>query len=304
MIIGFLTCPGTAPDSDNRRTDAFEHDLQVAALRPAFEAEGMALREIDWRADLAQFGGMDAVLLGTAWDYQDYEAEFLAKLDVLAASGITVCNAPGTVRWNARKTYLQDLAESGAATIPTLWCDTLAAAELKSAFAALDSESLVIKRQVGANAEGQHLVSKDEPVPRDWHLDMPVMVQPFLPAIGESGEISFLFIDGEFSHALVKRPAHGDYRVQSSYGGTEEAYAPTGSEIAEASSIVAAIPHGTPLYARIDMVRGPDDRMLLMEAELIEPFLYPVQGPELGPRMARGVKRRLAAAAKPPCQKQ
>ncbi len=295
MIIGFLTCPGTASDSDNRRTDAFEHDLQVAALRPAFEAEGMALREIDWRADLAEFGGMDAVLIGTAWDYQDFESVFLAKLDMLSASGITVCNSPVTVRWNARKTYLQDLAQSGAATIPTLWRDTLAAADLKDAFAALETETLVIKRQVGANAEGQHLVSMDAPVPGDWHLDMPVMIQPFLPAIGESGEISFLFIDGEFSHALVKRPADGDYRVQSSYGGTEEAYVPTHSERAEASAIVTAIPHGVPLYARIDMVRGPDDQMLLMEAELIEPFLYPVQGPELGPRMAHGLKRRLAA---------
>ena len=42
------------------------------------------------------------------------------------------------------------------------------------------------------------------------------------------------------------------------------------------------------------MVRGNEGALLLMEAELIEPFLYPKQGRELGRRMAAGIVRRLA----------
>ncbi|WP_379547456.1 RimK family alpha-L-glutamate ligase [Qipengyuania sp. DSG2-2] len=296
MTIGFLTCPGTHPGSPNRRKDAFEHDLQVAALRPAIEAAGMELREIEWRAPDTAFDDIRLVLIGTPWDYQDHEAEFLGKLDTLAARGIAVCNPPELVRWNTRKTYLRELEEAGAATIPTLWHERLTRADLSSAFDRLGADRLVVKRQVGANAEGQHLFNRSDDLPPDWSLDMPVMVQPFLPAIAETGETSFLFIDGEFSHAAVKRPAQGDYRVQSEYGGTEEMYDPTAAERTAAAAIIAALPH-LPLYARIDMVRG-ETGLLLMEAELIEPFLYPNQGPELGPRMAAGITRRLGQTAR------
>lgn len=294
MTIGFLTCPGTNPASTNRRSDAFEHDLQVAALRPEMEAAGMELREIEWRASDQSFDDIKLVLIGTAWDYQDHETEFLAKIDSLAERGITVCNSPELVRWNSRKTYLRELAEANAATIPTQWHERVTREDLSSAFTRFDTDRLVVKRQVGANAEGQHVFSAADTFPLNWSLEMPVMVQPFLPAIGETGEISFLFIDGQFCHAVIKRPADGDYRVQSDYGGSEESYDPPEGECASAKAIVDALPHGTPLYARIDMVRGNEGALLLMEAELIEPFLYPKQGRELGRRMAAGIVRRLA----------
>jgi glutathione synthase/RimK-type ligase-like ATP-grasp enzyme len=124
-------------------------------------------------------------------------------------------------------------------------------------------------------------------------MRQPAMLQPFLPQIASEGEISFLFVDGQFSHALIKRPASGDYRVQSLYGGTEEAITPSSSDLASAQAVVDAIPFETPLYARIDMVRGEDGTLLLMEAELIEPYLYPLQGPQLGERLAKGVMERL-----------
>jgi hypothetical protein len=41
-----------------------------------------------------------------------------------------------------------------------------------------------------------------------------VLVQPFLPEIQSTGELSLLFFDGTFSHAVCKRPKAGDYRVQ------------------------------------------------------------------------------------------
>lgn len=58
---------------------------------------------------------------------------------------------------------------------------------------------------------------------------------------------------------------------------------------------VDAIPHDVPLYARIDMVREDDGGLLVMEAEMIEPYLYPEQGPNLGATMAEAIERRLGA---------
>ncbi|MBO6945620.1 hypothetical protein [Altererythrobacter sp.] len=292
MKIGFLVCPGTMPGSARRREDAYEHDLQVQAIRPEIEAHGGTLTEIDWRDPIEAFDGFDLILIGTPWDYQDDEAEFLGKLDDLEFAGITVCNSSDMVRWNARKTYLRYLEARGIAIIPTLWIEKASAADIDAAMYAFGCETVVAKRQVGAGAEGQTIHHMGQTAP-DWHMLHPAMIQPYLPQIATDGEYSFIFIDGQFSHALRKRPAEGDYRVQSLYGGTEESITPSDADVRSAQAVIGAIPFETPLYARIDVVRGDGNDLLLMEAELIEPFLYPEQGPELGPRMANAIAKRI-----------
>ncbi|GAA4053315.1 ATP-grasp domain-containing protein [Parerythrobacter jejuensis] len=293
MKIGFLTCPGTHPGSSTRRDDAFEHDIQVDALCPALAALGRTLVEIDWRSPMDAFEGCPVILIGTPWDYQDDEAHFLSQLDALTDHGHIVCNPADLVRWNSRKTYLRDLEQAGAATIPTVWVEHPTATDIRHALDTFDTESVVAKRQVGAGAEGQSIHHAASPDP-DWRMDHPAMLQPFLPQIQQDGEYSFLFVDGAFSHALRKRPADGDYRVQSLYGGTEEPLSPSAPDLAAAQAVIDAIPLDTPLYARIDMVRGADGGLLLMEAELIEPYLYPEQGPQLASMMAAAIDRRLS----------
>ncbi len=122
----------------------------------------------------------------------------------------------------------------------------------------------------------------------------PMMVQPFLPMIETEGELSFIFIDGELSHALIKRAAPGDYRIQSLYGGVETAIVPDGEDVRAARAVLDTL-DDTPLYARVDMLRDGEGGLLLMELELIEPYLYPVQGPDIGRLLASAVRKRLAA---------
>lgn len=294
--IGFLACETTLPGSgDRRRGDAYEHDLTIAALEPALAAEGMDLTVIDWEAPLADFEGLDAVLLGTAWNYQDKPGAFLAKLEALERAGLTVHNPPAMVRWNLRKTYLRELEMAGAATIPTLWLDEVTAEDARAAFTHFGCDKLVVKRQVGAGALGQVLLDADDRPGTDWRFGHAAMVQPFLPAIQSEGELGFVFVAGELSHALRKRAARGDYRIQSLYGGIESRHEPSPQEIAAARAVLASIPFAEPLYARIDMVRGPgggDADLLLMEAELIEPYLYPEQGERVGEHLARALARK------------
>lgn len=300
ITIGFLACettlPGAEKRSAERRGDAFEHDMMIAAIEPAFAAHGLELRVMDWEADLAAFDGIDLVLLGTAWNYQDKPLAFLEKLDALAARGIIVCNSPDMVRWNATKTYLRDLAEAGARTIPTLWREDVTEKGALEAMETFGTDRVVVKRQIGAGALGQELLRRGSLPGRDWRFGHPAMLQPFLPAIAEEGELSFIFIGGEFSHALLKRPADGDYRIQSLYGGQESVHEASAEEKAAASAIIASLPfEETPLYARIDMLRDTDGALLVMEAEMIEPYLYPEQGPELGNRLARAVAKRVTS---------
>lgn len=261
----------------------------VAALRPAFAAHDMELVEIDWSAPLAAFDGMALALIGTPWDYQDRPAEFLAKLEALEANDVTVANSPAVVRWNYDKRYLRDLAGRGAPTVPTLWHADPGQADVLAAMDHFGTDSVVVKRQIGAGALGQHRYTRDDLPFEGWRMGHAAMLQPFLPAITEEGEVSLIFIAGRFSHALRKRAADGDYRIQSLFGGREEDWSPAPPELAQAKAVLAALPFPAPLYARIDMVRLSTGQLAVMEAEMIEPYLYPKQGPELGERLAKAV---------------
>ena len=292
MKIAYLSSRVTLPGSPARRSDAFEHDYMMDALRPAFAARGMRLQDLAWDDPEVDWSSFDAAIIGTTWDYWDRIDEFLATLERIGTR-TTLFNSAALVRWNSRKTYLKEMSDKGADLIPTLWLDAVTPELAAAAFDELGSDDLVFKRQIGAGAADQHRLKRGDPIP-----DMPhaMMAQPFLKMIQVEGEISFIFIDGAFSHALLKRATAGDYRIQSTYGGTEQAISPSADDLAAAEAVISQF-DDAPLYGRVDMLRGPDGRLLLMELELIEPYLYPLEGPDLGPKMASAVARRLKSAS-------
>lgn len=296
--IAFLACPATLPGSPTRRPDAFEHDLQVGALRDGLaglaKASGTEVTEIDWRAPLAELATFDLAWLGTPWDYTEAKDEFLDRLAELEAAGVFVCNPVEVVRWNADKLYLRELATRGAVTIPTLWPESAGPDDVLAAFDHFGTNRVVVKRRVGAGAIGQDSFTRANPPPAGWRIDQPAMIQPFLPAIQREGELSFIFVEGAFSHALLKQATGGDYRIQSLYGGTETALDPAPADRAAAEAVMALLPFSQPpLYARIDMVRLDDGRLAVIEAELIEPYLYPLQGPNFGAMLAAAMLTRV-----------
>lgn len=291
MKIAFLACPATLPGSPLRRPDAFEHDLYLSAIRDGVGDRG-TVTDIDWRAPLAELARFDLAILGTPWDYTEAKDEFLERLAELEAAGVRVCNPLEVVRWNADKLYLKELAARGAVTIPTLWPERAGLADVLAAFDHFGTDRVVVKRRVGAGAIGQDSFTREAPPAPDWAMDQPAMIQPFLPAIQREGELSFIFIGGALSHALIKQATGGDYRIQSLYGGTETPLVPAPADRTAAEAVMALLPFAEPpLYARIDMVRLEDGRLAVIEAELIEPYLYPEQGPEFGPRLAEALLR-------------
>lgn len=295
--IAFLACPDTLPGSPTRRPDAFEHDLLFGAILAGLGTRA-ELVGIDWRAPLEELTRFDLTYLGTPWDYTEAKDEFLARLEALEAAGVVVANPAQVIRWNSDKLYLRQLEEAGAASIPTLWPESAGPADVLAAFDHFGCDRVVVKRRVGAGAIGQDSFSRDNLPPADWTMDQPAMIQPFLPAIQREGEHSFIFVDGRFSHGLIKQATGGDYRIQSLYGGIEIAVEPKAEDRAAAEAIMAMLPfEQPPLYARIDMVRLDDGALAVIEAEVIEPYLYPLQGPDFGKRMADAMLERLAKRA-------
>ncbi len=99
-------------------------------------------------------------------------------------------------------------------------------------------------------------------------------MQAFQPDV-VSGERSLVFLGGRLSHAVLKTPAVGEYRVQERHGGVNTTHRASAAEIGVAEAARAAVPGGaaTLLYARVDLVGSPD-APLVMELELIEPALF------------------------------
>jgi glutathione synthase/RimK-type ligase-like ATP-grasp enzyme len=246
--------------------------------RWAFDAEGEALRSggIDvvpraWN-DGGSLAGFDLVLPLVAWGYHLRFAEWLAVLDRLERERVPVCNPVPLLRWNSDKAYLAQLAGAGVPTVPSLVVERLDEASVQEAAARLNTDELVIKPPVSASATGTHRLRCGDPLPDDA-LGKPTIIQPFVPSVAEEGEYSLLLFDGELSHAVIKRPAKGDFRVQPHLGGsTERCEPPAGSEALARQALAAAPSHAS--YARVDMVRGLEGALQIMELELVEPALW------------------------------
>ena len=287
--IAFLASSVTLPDSPNRRADYHEHDLQVETLSVPMRAAGMTLIPVDWADEDEDWSRFDAAIIGTTWDYWDRVDAFLDRLAHIEDVGTPLFNSSALVKWNGRKTYLRELEARGARTIPTLWLEKPDAVTISKAFGELGSDDIVLKRQVGAGAQDQFRLRRGDPL-TDYPYD--AMIQPFMSTIQSDGEYSFIMIDGELSHVVRKRPQPHDYRIQSLYGGIETRHNPT-TEEADAAKAIISLLDEPPLYARVDMIRGEDGGMLLMELEMIEPYLYPEQADELGELVTKALQRRL-----------
>lgn len=272
--IALLISDNLLPTAENARPDRFELIEEVGKLSPALAAQDMELVEVRWREITERAAEFDAILPLMVWDY--FEGNEDAFLSAIAkAEAITpVFNTFDVLNWNADKSYLEELEARGAPVIRTITVDGVTKTNVARAFETLDTDTLVIKPTVGGGAWRQVLYKKGDPFPPASELPPEgALLQAFLPSVLEEGEYSFLYFGGRFSHAARKTPKSGDYRIQSTYGGSEETYVPTPLERETASDILDVLDF-TPLYARVDLLRGRDGTLKLIELELIEPYLY------------------------------
>lgn len=272
--VAILVSGNLLPGHPNQRDDVFELEEEMGKLVPAFADHGMELVTLDWRKAPDQAEHYDAMLPLFVWDYfENNLGEFLSAMARIDQS-TKLMNRFTTLQWNSNKSYLDEMEAMGAVTIPTVAITQAKETEILRAMKELDAEKVVIKPDVGGGAWRQVLYAKGDPFPDTDQLPPDgAMVQPFLTSVTEEGEYSFLYFGGGFSHALQKKPKSGDYRVQSIYGGLEFPYTPTPEERDQARNILDVLDF-TPLYARVDLLRGNDGRLLLIELEMIEPYLY------------------------------
>jgi glutathione synthase/RimK-type ligase-like ATP-grasp enzyme len=261
-----------------------DDDLLLEALR----ARGSEAQSVVWDDEGADWSGFDGCLVRSTWDYNRKYDEFLAW--VRQADAQTALHNPAElIAWNSDKTYLRELGERGVSTIPTAWIGRGSEVDLEEVLAARGWEEAVVKPAVDLGAKNLHRVragSGEGQAALEAVLEQhEAMVQPFLPSLEEQGELSLIYIAGELSHAVRKRPAEGDFRVQSIWGGSVSPAQPDGEAVELAERALALI-DPAPLYARADLVEGPDGAICLIELELIEPNLYLTEHPSAEPPSA------------------
>jgi glutathione synthase/RimK-type ligase-like ATP-grasp enzyme len=175
--------------------------------------------------------------------------------------------------------------------VPTISVETLTADDVETAREAFGGGVVVAKPRIGGGSHQTLKLSPGDDLGDG--VDGPALIQPFLPSVGKEGEISLLYFGGKFSHAVTKVAARGDFRVQPQFGGKISRVKPWEGAEGVAQEILAAVP---PLaYARIDLLRGLDGQLKLMELEAIEPDLFLQYAPKAGGRFGAAVKAALEA---------
>lgn len=258
----------------------------------ALTAAGLIVEQRVW-TDPGDLSGYDLILPLFAWGYQRNVAAWYALLDRLDADSLPVANPVPVLRWNSDKAYLAELGAKGVAVVPTAEVAALDDASLADARAELQADEVVIKPAISGGADGTHRIAASDAIPADA-LGQRRLVQPLMPGILTDGEFSLFFFGGRFSHAIVKRPAAGDFRVQEQFGGRETGWEASDAAQALAAAALAAAP-APPVYARVDMVGDAAGTLHIMELELIEPSLFLHHAPDKGGAFGHAVAAALVS---------
>lgn len=295
--IAFATCAElTALDPDD--------ELLAEAVR----ALGAEVRPEVWDDGAVDWGAYDLVLVRSPWDYHLRRDAFVHWAQRVARLA-RLRNDAATIAWNTDKVYLRRLAEQGVPVVPTAWVEGAADAGAGGAPATpladllaergWEDRETIVKPSIGLGSSGLLRVAPGDPGGAGArHLaeltaSGTAMVQPFAPSVERDGELSLVWCDGALSHVVRKRPAAGEFRVQSTFGAVTTADAATPEQLAVAERALELIADERPLYARVDLVAGPAGEVWLMELELVEPTLFLATAPGSPHRFARAV---LAAA--------
>ena len=268
-------------------------------LLSALQEAGTDVREVDWDDTQVDWRAFDLALLRSTWDASIRLAEFLEWSE--RVDGLTqLLNPLPVIRWNTDKHYLTALAGAGVPTVPTAFIEPgQDAAQAIEVFLSLhESREWVVKPAIGSGSRDaqRHLVTAhaaiEEHVERLVQAGRSALIEPYLNLVDTHGETALIYFAGRFSHAIRKGPMLrlGEQPTENLFAAeTITARTPTPQEIHVGEQALRAIPFGTLLYARVDLIRDAADRPCVLELELTEPSVFLVHEAGSAERFARAI---------------
>lgn len=267
MLIAFVT--------DSLHPDLTEDD---AFLAQYLCSEGIQVKPAVWDDDRIAWTTFDCVVVRSPWDYFHKVDAFTAWLDLLEEKKIKVFNPISVLRWNHDKSYLLPLRTEGVLIPQFYYCIKNKSYRLSEILHDHQWTKAVIKPSISGGAFKTWVVDQAaiETHQADFeeliqHRD--VIIQKYAQEIVDGGEISMIYFNKKFSHAVCKKAKAGDFRVQSEHGGYHQLYTPDASLLKVLDTILALITDPL-LYARIDGYLDDQGRFYLMELEFLEPLLF------------------------------
>ena len=261
-------------------------------------ADVLRSRDIDveavrWDSAEVSWGEFAAVVLRSCWEYHLRTKEFLDWIALMEQGAVPLWNPPSVVRENANKHYLRKLAAEGVTVPPTVWLEKGDNFELAAILEKQGWPQAVIKPVISMSAYRTWITTPsraalDEAEVREMLGKSGVMIQRFVPEVRTRGEWSFVFFMKEYSHAVLKTPKPGDFRVQQDFGGRVADASPPQTFIDQAQKVVRAVKEPL-LSARVDAVEVGGN-LVLMELELIDPVLFLGRHPGAANRFADAIE--------------
>ncbi|NED96259.1 hypothetical protein G1H11_13160 [Phytoactinopolyspora alkaliphila] len=272
--------------------EGFEDDHEAVAL--------LGGEYVTWTDPQVNWQDFDRVVIRSTWDYTSTRTEFVEWAHSVGAGRLL--NTPSLVEWNSDKTYLGDI---DAPTVPTTFVGPT------EPIPQLEGE-IVVKPTISAGAVDTGRFSRSHHdqaralVRRITESGRTAMIQPYLQGIGIKGETALVFLGGDLSHVLHKKPVLRPNEIApltqaASIVAAEAMFDPglvtagqaDPAQIALAERIIGQVSDqfGVPTFARVDLVPGPNSEPTLLELEAVEPCLYLKTAPGAAARLADVVLR-------------
>ena len=260
----------------------------------ALKQQNLKVIRKSWDAPDFDWSSCSCAIFRTTWDYFDRYAEFFEWLEK-TRKVLQFINVPEIIYWNLDKHYLKDLYQKQINIPPTLFIEKGETQKLASFLTQNNWEKAVLKPAIGGAARETFKITKENCTEHEKDfsrllLKESMLLQEFQNKIVSDGEMSLIMIDGQFTHAVIKKAKSGDFRVQDDFGGSVEIYHPNETEINFAEKTISACPY-SPLYARVDIFYDNNNHLALGELELIEPELWFRNHPEAANKLANTVAK-------------
>ncbi len=246
---------------------------------PFLNQYGFSVDPVVWDSPSIQIADFDLLIFRSCWNYHRKYPEFLTFLDRVKKSQVPVYNPIETIQWNLNKKHILEF--DGKIAVPrTKWIENrrfFAEDVLEKTLSEWNVNQLVVKPAVSLSGHDTYLIdrldfAKINLIIRELLKERDVLIQEYIPEIKTEGEISLIFFNRAFSHAIRKVPAKNEFRIHQEYGGERFPIEASTESISYGKKLLEHV-SGKLLYARVDIVEtksGP----VLIELEVTDPMLF------------------------------